>query len=66
LRLRFEFTFWVYVLGLRIGFRFWVLVHVTKTVRFWITAGGAEKSQQCHKYFLQYSKFSFERTQIWP
>ena len=32
----------------------------------WITAGGAEKSQQCHKYFLQYSKFVFERTQIWP
>jgi len=31
-----------------------------------ITAGGAEKSQQCHKYFLQYSKFAFERTQIWP
>jgi len=26
-----------------------------------ITAGGAEKSQQCHKYFLQYSKFAFER-----
>ena len=31
-----------------------------------ITAGGAEKSQQCHKYFLQYSKFAFKRTQIWP
>jgi len=31
-----------------------------------ITAGGAEKSQQCHKYFLQYSKSTFERTQIWP
>jgi len=29
-----------------------------------ITAGGAEKSQQCHKYFLQYSKFAFERNQI--
>jgi len=29
-----------------------------------MTAGGAEKSQQCHKYFLQYSKFAFERTQI--
>jgi len=28
------------------------------------TAGGAEMSQQCHKYFLQYSKFAFERTQI--
>ena len=28
-----------------------------------ITAGGAEKSQQCHKYFLQYSKIAFERTQ---
>jgi len=28
---------------------------------------GAEKSQQCHKHFLQYSKFAFERpqTQIW-
>jgi len=31
-----------------------------------ITAGRDEKSQQCHKYFLQYSKFAFERTQIWP
>jgi len=31
-----------------------------------ITAGGAEKSQQCHKYILQYSKCAFERTQIWP
>jgi len=30
-----------------------------------ITGGGAEKSQQCHKYFLQYSKFAFERTQIY-
>jgi len=29
-----------------------------------ITAGGAKKSQQCHKYFLQYSKFVLERTQI--
>jgi len=26
-----------------------------------ITAGGAEKSQQCHKYFLQYSTFASER-----
>jgi len=25
-----------------------------------ITAGGAEKSQQCHKYFLQYSNFAFK------
>jgi len=31
-----------------------------------MTAGGAEKSQQCHKYFLQYSKFSFERTPVRP
>ena len=31
-----------------------------------ITAGGAKTSQQCHKYFLIYSKFAFERTQIWP
>jgi len=31
-----------------------------------ITAGGAEKSQQCHKYFLQYSKFAFERTPVRP
>ena len=31
-----------------------------------ITVGGAEKSQQCHKYFLQYSKFAFETTQIRP
>ena len=30
-----------------------------------ITAGGAETSQQCHTFFLQYSKFAFERTQIW-
>ena len=29
-----------------------------------IAAGGAEKSQQCHKYFLQYSKFASERTQF--
>ena len=29
----------------------------------WITAGAAERFQQCHKYFLQYSKFSFERAQ---
>jgi len=27
----------------------------------WITAGGAEKSQQCHNYFLQYSEFAFEK-----
>jgi len=26
-----------------------------------IIAGGAEKSQQCHKYFLQYSTFASER-----
>jgi len=26
-----------------------------------MTAGGAEKSQQCHMYILQYSKFTFER-----
>jgi len=26
--------------------------------------GGAEKSQQCHKYFLQYSTFASERTQF--
>jgi len=26
-----------------------------------ITAGGAEKSQQCHKYFLQCSTFASER-----
>jgi len=31
-----------------------------------ITAGGAEKSQQCHKFFLQYCKFAFERTKIRP
>jgi len=29
-----------------------------------ITAGGAEKSQQCHKYFLQYSTFTFEKPQV--
>ena len=29
-----------------------------------ITAGGAENSQQCHKYFLKYSKFSSERPQV--
>jgi len=26
--------------------------------------GGAEKSQQCHKYFLQYSTFASERLQV--
>jgi len=26
-----------------------------------MSAGGAEKSQQFHKYFLQYSKFPSER-----
>ena len=31
-----------------------------------ITAGAVENSQQCHKYFLQYSKFTFERAQIPP
>ena len=30
-----------------------------------ITDGGAEKSQQCHKYFLQYSKFAFKRSQAY-
>ena len=29
-----------------------------------ITAGAAEKSQQSHKHFLQYSKFAFERAQV--
>ena len=29
-----------------------------------ITAGGAEKSQQCHKYFLPYSSFASERPQV--
>jgi len=29
-----------------------------------ITAGGAEKSHQCHKYMLQYSTFATERTQV--
>jgi len=31
-----------------------------------ITAGGAEKSKQCHKYFLQNSRptFVFERPQV--
>jgi len=29
-----------------------------------ITAGGAEKSQQCHNYFLHFSKFAFERPQV--
>ena len=29
-----------------------------------ITAGGAEKSQQCQKYFLQYSPFTSERLQV--
>ena len=31
---------------------------------FQITAGGAEKSQQCHKHLLQYSTFASERTQF--
>jgi len=29
-----------------------------------ITAGGAEKSQQCRKYLLQYSTFASERPQV--
>jgi len=29
-----------------------------------MTAWGAEKSQHCHKYFLQYSTFTSERPQI--
>jgi len=29
-----------------------------------ITAWGAEKSQQCHKYFLRYSTFVFKRPQV--
>jgi len=29
-----------------------------------MTAGGAENSQQCHKYFLQYNKFPSRRPQI--
>jgi len=29
-----------------------------------ITAEGAEKSQQCHKYFLPYSAFASERPQV--
>ena len=32
----------------------------------WITAGGAEKSQQCRKYFLHHSRFASERLQVWP
>ena len=28
-----------------------------------MSAGGAEKSQQCHMYFLQHSKFPSERPQ---
>ena len=31
-----------------------------------IIAGDAEKSQQCHKYFLQYSKFASEKAQVRP
>ena len=29
-----------------------------------MTAGDAEKSQQCHKYFLQYSTFASARPQV--
>jgi len=29
-----------------------------------ITAWGAEKAQQCHKYFLQYSTLGSERPQV--
>jgi len=29
-----------------------------------ITAWGAERNQQCHKYFLQYSAFASERPQV--
>jgi len=31
-----------------------------------MTSRGAEKSQQCHKYFLQYSAFASERPQFRP
>ena len=31
-----------------------------------ITAGAAEKSQQCQKRFRQYSKFAFQRAQVPP
>jgi len=30
-----------------------------------MTVGGAEKSQQCHKYFLQYSTIASERLETW-
>jgi len=29
-----------------------------------MTVGGTKKSQQCHKYFLQYSTFASERSQV--
>jgi len=29
-----------------------------------MVAGDTEKSQQCHKYFLQYSTFASERPQV--
>jgi len=34
------------------------------TMRARITAGSAERSQQCHIYFLQYSTFDSERPQV--
>jgi len=37
---------------------------ITMETSLWrrrITAWGAEKSQQCHKYFLQYSTFASEK-----
>ena len=36
----------------------------TQSPRRRITAGGAEKSQKCHKHFLQYSAFPSERPQV--
>jgi len=30
-----------------------------------MTAGGAEKPQQCHIYIFQYSKCASERSQVW-
>jgi len=34
------------------------------TMETMINCGGAEKSQQCRKYFLQYSAFASERPQV--
>jgi len=45
----------------------WRMRHRLAILGLWgcqMTAEGTEKSQQCHKYFVQYSKFAAERPQV--